>query len=956
MAQSRRRKLVLLLVLLPILLIVLGVGLLLTPAVQTFAARRVLVDQGGTVERVALGFGGAEVRGLRVERPGLSLVVPSLSADLPLLGLARGTVELRSLVARDIVIELDPALLATPAEPRERRTRQPGKPFNGVLEGMDLSGISVEGVDVAGRVRVAGAQPLEGSFALAGGGIRAGQAGQVELKVEAKAGVGSVVTTFSLSPSLDAAGRVDALRGAAEAFATSKFLAQPARLRATADIAREGAGETYALRLFAAETPLVELDTRWAPGVAELPGRWKIAIRDEDLAPFVLGFALPELRVAGGGDLAVVGEDKLRVAGDLDLEADGLETLGLPKLGPVAMVAKFAVEAGSAAARVESLAVDVRGASPVLSLRTSQPFTLALDTRQITPARPEADLAEARLLGVPAEWIQLFAPAGLQVAGPLSGAWLARPEGDGVRLVSSEPFVAGGVSYLSEGKPLVVFDTVRVEELRAVYTTAGMEARVAGLRVATGGVELVSAAVEASQPAGAPLRAKGELRADLAKLADQPVLRGQTRLSAGQARVTFEATLAEALAATTRVRLEGLRAAGADLPELALEAELARDAAGVLTARAPITVRNVRANRGSDLLVDAVLRPGTDTTHLTARVSSQLLFVEDLQAFAAVAAETAPAPGRAPEPAPPAEGPPWAGFSGEVELDLARVVYAPGIEVVNTKGRFALDPEAAVLERLQAALGTGGNFDVSGALRWQAPERRYQLAAEVRGRDVAVGPLLRAINPREQPKLEGRYELSASVAGLGVDPATAARTAAADIRLSGRQGVVRAIDLDTSRFGRATGVVSGVAGIAGALGGNNVVTQRANQVAAFNNVARSFGNLGYDEITLEARRGPDGSFAIGNLLLASPQLRLSGGGGLRAVPGRSFMEMPLSLRLELSARGEFARYLGVLRLVQPTQNGEEEFVVMPDPLVFDGTLGQVGTSQITRLMTRAIGL
>ncbi len=961
MALSRRRKLVLLLVLLPLVLVALLVAALFMPAVQTFAARKALAGQGGQVERVSFGLGGGTIRGLRVEQPGLLLSVPELRADAPLTRLAGGAVEVSSLVARDIVVEIDPAALATPpAEQKPVKKREPGKPFNGVLQELDLPELRVDGIDIAGRVRVAGPQPVDATFALAGGGIRAGQAGQVELKIEAKAGLGSVVTTFTLVPTLGADGRIDALGAVAEAFATSKLLAQPARLRATADIARAGQGETYALRLLAGEAPLVELDTRWAPGAAELPGRWKIAIRDEDLAPFALGLALPKLNIAGGGELAVLGEEKLRAGGDFALSADHLETLGLPALGPVSLSSKFAVEAGANAARVETLTLEVKGAAPVLAVQTRQPFTVALDTRQITPARPDADLAEARLLGVPAEWVKLFVPE-LGLSGGVTGAWLVRPEGEGVVVTSSQPLVAQGLSYASEGKPLVAFDSVRVDGLRAKYQPAGLEATLSGLRVVADGVDLVSGAVEATQRAGAPLQAKGELRAQLAKLADQPVLRGQTRLSAGQAVIQFDASVAEALAAKARVHLTGLRAAGAgDLPEVTLEADVTRDAAGLFTARAPLTVRNARANRASDLLVSATVSPASAETKIDARLGSRVLFVEDLQAFAAIAADAKPAqpvPDRSPEATPPAEGPLWAGVSGEVELDLARIVYAPGIEV-SAKGRMALTREAVSLEKLQAALGTGGTLDVSGALRWQAAEKTYDLAADVQGRDVAVGPLLKALKPSEPPALDGTYALSATVAGRGSDPASAATGAAAEFKLAGRQGMIRAINLDTSPYARAGSVVSGIAGLAGALSRNEEVARRANQITALNAIARSFANLAYDEIAIEARRGADGSVEIGKVNLFSPQMRLAGAGGLRAVPGRSFLEMPLDLRLDLGAKGELVRNLETLRLLSPAAADApaEAFRSLPEPLVFDGSLQKVGTSQVTRMLTRSLGL
>ena len=111
MALSRRSKLILFLVVAPIALVVVLVALAFTSAVQTFAARKALSGQGGDVEKVSVGLGGASLRGLRIEQPGLKLSVPDFRADAPLMDLAGGKVEVRSLVAHDIVVDIDPVAM-----------------------------------------------------------------------------------------------------------------------------------------------------------------------------------------------------------------------------------------------------------------------------------------------------------------------------------------------------------------------------------------------------------------------------------------------------------------------------------------------------------------------------------------------------------------------------------------------------------------------------------------------------------------------------------------------------------------------------------------------------------------------------------------------------------------------------------------------------------------------------
>jgi hypothetical protein len=523
----------------------------------------------------------------------------------------------------------------------------------------------------------------------------------------------------------------------------------------------------------------------------------------------------------------------------------------------------------------------------------------------------------------------------------------------------------------SAGQPVVNFDAVRIEGLRAKQTSAGLEASVAALRVVVAGADLVTVKVDASQKPGAPMLAKGEIKAQLSKLADQPVLRGQTRLSAGEATITFDASVAEALKAVAQIRLAGLRAAGAgDLPEIVIDADVARDAAGVLIAKVPLAVRNAKAGRASDLLLNATVKPSGATTDLSAKLVSQVLFAEDLQAFAALAAEAKPA--SPPKPATPdtkpadpqakpaPDAPLWAGTTGQVELAFARIVYAPGVEVTDTQGRFTLSPDAATLEKLKLLLGTGGSLDVTGALKWLPATKSYALGADVKGREVKVGPLLKALAPAEASKLEGTYDLTASITGQGSDPAAAASGAAAEVKFTGRNGTLRVLNFETSRFAKlASPEAQTVTGLLGAaLGANSKVGEYAGYAAAAIGITRQLSDLPYDEIAIEAKRAADGSVEIGTVSLLSSQLRLAGSGGLRIVPGRSLWELPLKLELQLGAKGQIAQQLQKLNLLAPpaANAAADAFITMKEPLVLDGSIKKIGTDQITRLLTRAVGL
>lgn len=965
--MTRRRKFFLLLVVGPCLLFALLVGLLCLASVQTFAARKALAGQGGDLDRVALGLGGARVTGFRLEQPGLKISAPSLAAELPLIALAGGKIDLRALEASDIVIEFDPQVYAAHAAalPETAGKRAPASPFAGLLRAVAVPArMEVNGLALAGVFHLRGAVPADIRFEAGVEGVGAGREGNIRLLLwsEGKE-AGEVRVEARIHPALDAAGQLEALALELAVAVSGGEQTAPAALGLAASAKRDGAGEHYRLSLSnpVGGQPLVELDTRWAPGAALAPGAWKVALSDADLKPFLpAAVSAPKLSISGAGEVVLSGADRVRVSGSLDVLADALERLGLPALGPVSLASRFAVESSAADVRVDAFSLSLAaGAEPVLNVEAKQAFSFDPASGRVAPARGDAALIELKLLGLPVAWWREYAPE-LSLAAPVTAAFTAHPAGEGFVIESSAPLVIAGVRY----GDLAELDAVRIEGVRVVQGAAGLDVTVNSVRVIAGGHEIASGELGAGRKSGEPDRARAAFKLDLAKLADQPALRGKTRIAAGQASLTFEATLADTVRATLGLQLAGLRAAGVPtaLPAFDLKADVARDPAGVVTLKLPINVTNSAPARRSDLEFTATLTPGSAGTDVQAKLSSRELHAPDLQLFGALAADSVPAaPGAgpadtAPKPAP--DAPLWEGYTGRIDIDLARVIHAPGIEFTNTKGSVALTREALSLEKIRTLLGTGGALDLSGVLRWLAPTRSYAVSAEINGRDVAAGPLLKASNPSAPPALDGTYALTGKAAGQGSDPASAIGSAAAEFRLVGKQGMLRAIDLDTNRYAQAGNVVAGLAGILAARSGNTQLGERAAQVAALNAVARRLGDLAYDELAVEARRNADGAVEIAELRLLGPDTRLTGAGAIRALPGRGFLQQPLALTLDLAAGGDFARELAVLRVLKPAAEDapRDAFRTLAQPLVFDGTLQKVGTTQVVRFLTQSLGL
>lgn len=992
--MTRRRKLIISLILVPILLVVLLVGALFTSVVQTKAARRALAGKGG-VEHVSIGMGGASLRGLNLDQAGVKISVPAFDADVPLFDLASGKILVRRLVARDLVVDYDPVAAAEYARthPESDEAATASKPFAGLLKALALpGGLAVDGVDVSGVLRVAGPQPMQVQFTLKGGELRAGHQGRFDLNLNLKPDAKTdVAAVLALLPTLDAAGQLSAVTVHLDATSSGGFLKQPATLRTELSVAQEGTGEAWGFRVIAGDKRLIDLDTRWIPGAQQVPGRWKIALTDADLAPFLpVLVTLPTLKVVGEGEITVsAATASARVSGGLQVAADSLETLGLPALGPITLDTRFDVDGGAAQVRVAALKLDLAAATtPVLAVEAKQPFGFDTATQKVTSARPTDELLSVNLLGVPAAWLAAFVPD-LALNGPVTAAWSVRPEGDGVLLQTTAPLVLPAVRYGPADAPLVAFDSIRLEGLRVRQSPSGMDADSATLRFIVGGADLATVQFSAVKKPDLPAVAHAEIQIQLAELVAQPPLRGKTRLSSGQAVVMLDATVGDTVAGKLGLRLAGLRGASgaAELPEVVVQADFTRDPAGRISLKVPVAITDLVTKRVSDLELAVNATPATPASgvppdwKVDSKLISQALHLSDFQAFTALAADapvsTTPAPTPIPEPAvvpsaPAATEPLWAGVTGSLELALARILVLPGIEIINTAGRVALTRQELTLASLKLLLGTGGTVQLGGGLRWVAPTGSYALSADVQAADLAAGPLLKALDPTAKTTaLEGTFGLTAKLVGQGSDPASAASGAAMDVKLTGRAGVLRALNLDTNAYARLGGseTLGQIAGAFGAaFGEKSEVGRRAKQVAAVNAFARRLGNLPYDEFTLNARRDASGAVEIEALRLVSPEILLNGGGGVQNLPGRDFLDQPLTLKLALGAGGETARNLAVLGLLKPaaatgdtTANGASsapiaDYAPFIEPIVLGGTVSEISTDQLKRLINRVLGL
>ncbi|MDR1284057.1 MAG: hypothetical protein LBK99_25065 [Opitutaceae bacterium] len=1006
----RRRKLVLFF-LLPPVLVALVIALAFVPAVQTAVARRVLASQSGmtaSVERVAAGLSGVRVTGLRIGLPGVLVEVPSVELEVPLIDAARSRVEVRRLVANGWSASFSPVVLAAAGADGQVSARARAKPFDGLFSLLGLPvDLSVGSIECAGRVTVitapgAGAgsatKPLVADVALAGGNFSAGQTGKLTLSVVAEGvDVPGGAEKISFEGVLEA--RMPTARGFDSFLCNLAAQAgqESAMVKVAALAAAAGKPEAYSFSLETRGSTRVLVGARREPAAQVFEGDWLLDLGDADLAPYVAGVVLPKFAASGSGSFSygfasgnATGSGRLLVRGNL---ADFVPEM--PRTD-VVVATEFDAALGGGVVRVEKFSASVSSGLPLVSVRAVQPFAVDLARGVVTAGDVSADLVRVDLAGVPLALVEPFlsnlnsisisgAGSGFRVRGdPVRGAWVARLQGDSARVVTIDPLTVNLTEVSLDGRRVAAGLALSVDDLAASYSAGGWSASIGMITLRAAGAEAAQFTAGARQAGatGAPVTFEAGGTVHPAALASQPLLAALEGVTAGMATFSARGTLSAAgeLAARVSLALDDLRtrAAPAALPALALDADVSRTAAGAFTVSAPLTLRNAAAgNRASDLTLKTTLTPAPagNALDVRAQITSNLFYIEDAQAFVALApadiSATSPSAALPASPAPPppatatpAAGPLWAGLTGEVTLALKRVVYSGELEIADVGGAIRFTPEALKIEAIKAFFSADSDLKLNGALTFDANRREaYALAADFVLNNFATAPWLLAFNPGQPAVLDTRLNVASKLTGAAPSPAGLVEGVWGDFSIASvGGGICRALSGDLADQVNKTGniastAVSILSGVLGGKGGKAAKAAETAQevVTALRQIAASFEEIKFDRFSLVASRDDNLNVVLRDVSLVSPELRLSGGGRLAFAEGVPLVRQALTLDVNLAGRGRLASWLDSAHLLGGAPDGEG-YSPFFTPVVLGGSLEKVDSSALTRaIISKAFG-
>lgn len=603
-------------------------------------------------------------------------------------------------------------------------------------------------------------------------------------------------------------------------------------------------------------------------------------------------------------------------------------------------------------------------------LATSQGQTFAqIQSKQAFQigAAPQlsGELLELTLVDLPWVWVNPFLPEGLSIAGqPLRTRLSFRGEADGSLLVSTlEPLILGPVSIAQAGQPLLEQVTLSVVPRLNIAEDSSIRWNLGDVRLADRYGDLIRGKSSGRLRSGVSvlegLETTTELDLGLLELSQQPILASRLSLLTGRARLIAEVVPGAKYPYQLQASLSGLSARESPGQRqdyrFALQARMPQPD---LLAYGLNMEAGSRERPSTRAQLSGQVQLGKEPLPFEVDLSGQQVTQRDLTLLVAALSPRSEVPAaspplavdrgdraapsvRAPVASARDEGPvppPWAGVDGRFGLSLDTVLLDSGqrLEAVQLKG--TVNGALLNVAELSAKLGEG-RFGGGSSVRFDpAVAKAYTIASEV-GFE-GIDPSIFAKGPTAAFPVRGQFDGQLKVNARGRSLEAALDAAEGDLRITGRDGLLTAFELDNrSQLG---------------LVGAGLLGQSLNRpgISAMAQAVPYFQNIRFDTFILELSRGADRNVLIPQLQFKGDHVLIDGSGFIAATSLREVLSQPLDLTLELGAKGPLVGYLNTLQLLG-TEQTDDGFQRWARAIKIGGTLGAPDTSMLERLLSQA---
>ncbi len=957
---------------------------------QTWAARRAIAAQPDlnlTVGEVNAGWHRVTIRNVRWERHGIRFDAPEIEADLSLIDAAFGEkYSLTRLRAKGWTVTLTTPPVApagSPHPPDPTSTVDASNPtpgtsgdlpslpaaaadgagatlhaFAGVFGYLELPvDVALDNVELDGSITLP-AQQGRAEIEIQGGGLKPGSAGTFEVRARV-ALVDPVVNTVEVQGTLHARMETprtfEQLALYLDAVASGPGLPGEVTLTSAVSATRDATQETYSANLTNRERTLLSLRADFPPEASRITGTWRVDVRDTDVAPFTLGHPLPLFVMQGEGRFDTDPSfSAVHAFGTLAGSTDRLEILApeLESVGPTTFAAEFDLAQRGLIVSVHQFEAKLGAARPVATMRSLQAFEFDVSSGTLLASDPLQDLFGVQFEALPAVWARPLVSGAELTGGSLRGEVLATSRAGGIAIRSRGPLTAEGLSFVPAGRPEWIDLTITFNA-SADSTPLGWQAEFTGLNARSGSTPLLLLDAKAGQLRGRDqaLKAAGKVSGNLAALLH---LAGGSRdptLTSANGSVEFVATVTDKTEIQAQVALRDLVAnvegVTQRFPSITtdLRADIAAD--GEIAMNAPIVLEQ-GGRRSEVTLVGTFGALKNGSRALQGQITSPHLVFDDTKVLAALIPSS---PAAVAGNLPAADGPPWAGWHGELALQLKRVIVTDTFELSEVGGRIRLEAGAVKLEAGQARAGVGGQVAVSGELAFDSTAtQRYHLTADLKLSEFDPGPLLRGMSGGQPPLIEGNFEVAGKLTGKASDLEALAGRLGGEFQATSKGGIFRGLPVDANNLAETSSRIAAFITSAGAalsaLTGRRDYLDIANKADAVAELARGLSAIKFDQLHARLVRDQAMNTTVREFTVISPELRLTGGGMATHTPGTSWADDTLAFDFVLRARGrngELLRYLGLLEV--PVD--DLGYAACTIPVKIRGTVGSPDASKFS---------
>ncbi len=405
------------------------------------------------------------------------------------------------------------------------------------------------------------------------------------------------------------------------------------------------------------------------------------------------------------------------------------------------------------------------------------------------------------------------------------------------------------------------------------------------------------------------LETKVRLYVGLSELLQQPAFAEVGSVLAGQAKVEIDFNGAVEYPVQLQSVITGLRSRGipGSRQDYRLAAQLKKTSGGAYAL-------------GSNLQAGSESRPST-SLQLAGHVYTELqplpfkfslssprvsqgdidlliaaLLTNDSVASAPTSSALAPS---AAEPKTPR--PPWADLDGEVSIEVEELAFQSGQVITELKAQVKVSEALLSVKDITAKLKGGGLVGDANVAYDPIQNPAYRVASSFVFKNV--DPSLFSKSNYSKFPVQGLFEGQFKFAGSGDTLEKAGEDSEGHLRITGRNGVVTAFELDSrSQLG---------------LIGAGILGQSLNRpgITAMAQAVPYFKDIKFESFTLELVRGKDKQVRIPELNLMGDNLNISGQGVIAAGNLGELLEQPLDLTLRFGAKGRLIDYLETLQLL-----------------------------------------